>query len=77
MPFKEGTRHWKPSEVEPQACWSKCRSVFVAQGPMSKVDMKQAKAGAYWDRFSGSCFQVAPSTVRGRFAREVGGPAQL
>ena len=21
MPFKEGTRQWKPSELEPQACW--------------------------------------------------------
>ncbi|CAK9049798.1 unnamed protein product [Durusdinium trenchii] len=36
VPFKEATRHWKPSEVE-------------REGPMAKVDVKQAKVGAYWD----------------------------
>lgn len=36
VPFKEATKHWKPSEVE-------------KQGPMAKVDFKQAKMGAYWD----------------------------
>ncbi|CAJ1349876.1 unnamed protein product [Effrenium voratum] len=36
VPFKEATRHWKPSEVE-------------REGPMAKLDEKQAKVGAYWD----------------------------
>jgi len=36
VPFKEATKQWKPSEIE-------------REGPMAKVDFKQAKVGAYWD----------------------------